>query len=1198
VIGGFSQNGGMRALLALAGIALALLLVPLGAPAEPDDGGAPVSTDAGDEPPMRVYVVAVDGLRPGEVAEEPVGSLTPTLSRLRSDGTWYEQARAVLPAETLPNHAAMMSGVLPERSGIIANNFDQGNVPREYMQYPSLWQADTVTTRLERAFDQRGGIATATVLSKEYLYGLFRGEFPGPGDPLAQRQADFHWDPRTQPRYIPYPSSHAQDSATMDAFRGWIAEQADLPLPQFAFVNLGDVDRSGHADESGVSAATGGGVSAFRQAALEATDAQLGLLVDDLKQSGSWDRTVLIITSDHGMDWGPQNQYAQTLEALTPAGYRAGNDAQSSDYTAVGGGGSELFYVYHQSDLAPMARILCGADGVAFVATREPVGGSPAGCEGTTLAAAGIDHPRSPDIEVFMEPGWHSSPGGTGVNPLPGNHGHSITQHQTLLVAGGHSLLDDPDSVPGATVFDPAVRPFAPPADGPGNLSIAPTVSALFGIGSPAGGYDGAPLAEAFEPGAVELHGNDSPPASPPAVGRDAPEAPASGGPDGAPLLSVGVDAIDASVSGATYQLYVANRGDATAEGVVVTSSVPQNTTLTGSNRAPLDPSTCPPGAGAGTQCRWALGELAPGAFATVEVTYGLGQTDTTYTVSNTASAQLAEAEPASGDPIDTDGSLIRASDLLDEDASVDEARAETNFGVCDQLQISGDNALTAFLDSSRANKWGDRDDQGGSAFLNGGTERLWGAELRATVASIPSAFPGTSLAVHRVVSRTWDEGSGPCAGGPGSGRQAGGSEPVSAASPIASAPIAAPGPVSWDVTSALDSRERRFGFTGFELRTGAGPLGATDMIAFHSSEAGVAANRPRLVTVRTKRERTGCVDTDPENPTGRSDRRQRIYAYVTDSSLPRVSDSGGRDACNGTPVPGAPVGWELDSDSPDSYISSLAGETVLREHGSQADAGPNRASTLTGPNGSSFIDTRLARPYAEGDNVGQSKVAAIAIRDRNGYQEPPFGSSDQGVCEPGEPNVVWGTSVCAGTGESAVEDDVEMSWEPVIPPVLTIDDVVVAEGNSGTSAATFTVSLSAPSELLVEVDSQTADETATAPGDYTAQGPSTLVLGPGEAEGTVTVPVNGDEIPEGPETFSLDLSNAENAAIAKARGIATILDDDPLPGAGTGEPPSGSSQSGGEPTRKGGARKKKGCKRLKSKRKRRACVRKKKSAG
>jgi hypothetical protein len=53
--------------------------------------------------------------------------------------------------------------------------------------------------------------------------------------------------------------------------------------------------------------------------------------------------------------------------------------------------------------------------------------------------------------------------------------------------------------------------------------------------------------------------------------------------------------------------------------------------------------------------------------------------------------------------------------------------------------------------------------------------------------------------------------------------------------------------------------------------------------------------------------------------------------------------------------------------------------------------------------------------------------------------------------------------------------------------PSLSINDVSVTEGDAGTKVLSFTVTLSAASNLAVSVDYATANSTATAPSDYTA---------------------------------------------------------------------------------------------------------------
>src|SRR6185312_8182699 len=77
--------------------------------------------------------------------------------------------------------------------------------------------------------------------------------------------------------------------------------------------------------------------------------------------------------------------------------------------------------------------------------------------------------------------------------------------------------------------------------------------------------------------------------------------------------------------------------------------------------------------------------------------------------------------------------------------------------------------------------------------------------------------------------------------------------------------------------------------------------------------------------------------------------------------------------------------------------------------------------------------------------------------------------------------------------------------------PSVSINDVTVTEGNSGTTTATFTVSLSNPSSQTVTVNFATADNTATtANSDYVATS-GTLTFNPTQLTQQVNVTVNGD---------------------------------------------------------------------------------------
>jgi CSLREA domain-containing protein len=114
--------------------------------------------------------------------------------------------------------------------------------------------------------------------------------------------------------------------------------------------------------------------------------------------------------------------------------------------------------------------------------------------------------------------------------------------------------------------------------------------------------------------------------------------------------------------------------------------------------------------------------------------------------------------------------------------------------------------------------------------------------------------------------------------------------------------------------------------------------------------------------------------------------------------------------------------------------------------------------------------------------------------------------------------------------------------------PTLSVNDVSVSEGDSGSVTATFTVSLYDAGTQTATVQYQTNDGTATAPADYTARALTSLSLTASTPTRTVSVTVKGDVLDEDNETFFVDLSSPTNAVLGKSRGVATILDDDELP--------------------------------------------------
>ncbi len=110
--------------------------------------------------------------------------------------------------------------------------------------------------------------------------------------------------------------------------------------------------------------------------------------------------------------------------------------------------------------------------------------------------------------------------------------------------------------------------------------------------------------------------------------------------------------------------------------------------------------------------------------------------------------------------------------------------------------------------------------------------------------------------------------------------------------------------------------------------------------------------------------------------------------------------------------------------------------------------------------------------------------------------------------------------------------------------PILSVEDVAVTEGDSGTTEALFTVNLLVPNEKTVTVDYFTEDGTAAVDIDYVA-GAGRITFPPGDTEETISVEVNGDLWDELDETFIVRLAHPVNATLGDEQGVGTILNDD-----------------------------------------------------
>ena len=138
------------------------------------------------------------------------------------------------------------------------------------------------------------------------------------------------------------------------------------------------------------------------------------------------------------------------------------------------------------------------------------------------------------------------------------------------------------------------------------------------------------------------------------------------------------------------------------------------------------------------------------------------------------------------------------------------------------------------------------------------------------------------------------------------------------------------------------------------------------------------------------------------------------------------------------------------------------------------------------------------------------------------------------------------GTDGCGGTTFGWYVDDVTVyACLPTANPTISIDNVSVTEGNSGTTNATFTISLSHASTKTITMRAKSNNGTAKKDEDFINVAEKTVTIAPLAGSVSYVVQVKGDTKVEPNETFFVDLSNATNATFADAQGQGTITNDD-----------------------------------------------------
>ncbi|MCX7042172.1 MAG: FG-GAP-like repeat-containing protein [Gammaproteobacteria bacterium] len=184
------------------------------------------------------------------------------------------------------------------------------------------------------------------------------------------------------------------------------------------------------------------------------------------------------------------------------------------------------------------------------------------------------------------------------------------------------------------------------------------------------------------------------------------------------------------------------------------------------------------------------------------------------------------------------------------------------------------------------------------------------------------------------------------------------------------------------------------------------------------------------------------------------------------------------------------------------------------------------------------FVDESATRISM---NTTQEWIDYIRVQDLDGDGDLDIFIDDKDFVSKGD--YAW---INNGAGVFAPYTGLVTALVPA--PALSITDVSVTEGNSGSKLLTFTVGLSSISQTPVTYNIATANGTATAGSDYVAKSLSGESIAAGLTGKTFSVTINGDMDTEANETFSVSVGNVVGASTSDGFAVATLLnEDDPM---------------------------------------------------
>jgi predicted AlkP superfamily pyrophosphatase or phosphodiesterase len=290
-----------------------------------------------------VVVVTIDGFRP-DFYLQPSWN-TPNLRQLMQQGTHAKGVNSVFPSMTYPSHTTIVTGVWPAKHGVYYNGMFEptGSTGKSYwnndssIKVPTLWKAA-----------QEKGMITAALCWPVSADAPVKYNIPdigGMGEAIREKYskpegfiADLKKNVFNDATKIEYGKDH-----NVAAIAAYVIKK---DKPGLMTIHFFSVDHYEHEQ---------GRQGNLVEAAVADADSSVGIIIGALKEAGIWEKTVLIVTGDHGFMDVKKNVHPNIW--LAKAGIIT--DIKKDEWKAqfYSTGGSSYLYLKDPNDKQTLAQV-------------------------------------------------------------------------------------------------------------------------------------------------------------------------------------------------------------------------------------------------------------------------------------------------------------------------------------------------------------------------------------------------------------------------------------------------------------------------------------------------------------------------------------------------------------------------------------------------------------------------------------------------------------------------------------------------------------------------------------------------------------------------------------------------------------------------------------------------------------------------